>query len=407
MHDPHYETIVKNTNKPIAFLLGSYLISGLGASRCLGRNDVPVLWLDANPKQIGFLSKYCTGVLCPHPKKEEKHYLEFLLELGEKQNTKGVLFPLGDIEALAVLKNKRKLENYYWVPSSDLSITELFLNKYLFYQTLKKYHIPHATTFFPQNLSEVKTISTKITYPCLVKPSFSGYFRLVFHIKFFIAHNKKQLIQWYITAQKEHQEVMIQEVIPGDDTHMYGVNAYVDKQQQYKGLFMYHRMRGWPNTFGNGCLIENTYLPELEQIIRKVVASTTYHGIVDAEFKQDFRDTTYKLVEINPRCWMQNTFPAQCGVNILYMAYRDAIGKNVESSTTSGEQARWLFMFDDNRAAVTSIRNGELSLKEWIRSFKHLRGYGIFAKDDILPFLTFLTYALFCLVPFSIKYPLH
>jgi len=95
---------------------------------------------------------------------------------------------------------------------------------------------------------------------------------------------------------------------------------------------MYRRIREWPHCYGNGCMIESIVEPELEEITTKLVKKIGYHGIVDAEFKKDLKDNKFKIIEINPRCWMQNGFPTSCGINFPYMAYMDAIGKKFETA---------------------------------------------------------------------------
>ena len=107
------------------------------------------------------LSRYCTGIICPHPKNNRDGYIDFLLNLGKKLNHKGVLFPIGDVELLATLKNRRKLEQYYHMPIAELEVVEKFLNKRSFYKTLEKFNIPHPKTYFPRDISDVEAISKK------------------------------------------------------------------------------------------------------------------------------------------------------------------------------------------------------------------------------------------------------
>ena len=107
------------------------------------------------------------------------------------------MFPIGDIETLAILKDKSKLEKYYHIPIADLKITELMLNKYLFYQTLEKLNIEHPKTYFPKDITDLEEICKKISYPCILKPYFSAIFVINFKTKLFKVESKEQLIQLY------------------------------------------------------------------------------------------------------------------------------------------------------------------------------------------------------------------
>lgn len=380
------DKIIKTIDEPIAVILGKYTTTGLGVSRCFGEKRVPVLWFNSNPKQVGFLSKYCKGVVCPHPKNNEKEYVDFLLSVGEKLNHKGILFPTGDIEVSAILKHRIKLERYYHIPMADLKVTEILLNKQKFYQILENQKILHPRTFLPNDISELESINKEFRYPCIVKPVHSESFRLEFNTKFFKVESRQELIQEYRKATSKNQEVMIQEIIPGDATHMYGFNAYYNKAFKPNGVFMYRRIREWPPVSGNGVLIENVGLPELEEIITPLVKKINYHGIVDAEFKKDPRSGMFNLIEINPRCWMQVGLPLICGVNLPYIAYLDALGKDVKNITPKKEHAKWVFMFQDTPSSFRSMLNNDLSLKKWISSFKGKKTYAIFSKDDPVPF---------------------
>ena len=382
----NFESIITTIDEPIAFILGKYATTGLGVCRCFGRQVVPVFWLDSNSKQVGFLSKYCTGVVCPHPKYNETDYVDFLVAIGEKLLHKGVLFPIGDTEVIAILKHRIKLERYYHIPMADLKVTEILLNKQKFYQTLETQGILHPRTFFPDDVSELESISKEVRYPCIVKPVHSESFRLEFNTKFFKVESRQELIQEYRKVTSKKQEVVIQEIIPGDAKHMCGFNAYYNKNFTPNGVFMYRRIREWPPVSGNGALIENVGLPELEEIITPLVKKIKYYGIVDAEFKKDPRSGMFNLIEINPRCWMQVGLPLICGANLPYIAYLDALGKDVKNITPKKEHAKWMFMFQDTPSSLKSMINDDLSLRKWISSYKGKKAYAIFAWDDPAPF---------------------
>jgi predicted ATP-grasp superfamily ATP-dependent carboligase len=386
-----YEKTIEQSEKPIAFILGKYITGGLGVVRCLGREGVPVIWLDTNVKQIGFRSKFCDGVICPHPRYNPKEYIDLLLNIGKKLNQKGVLFPIRDIEVYLILENKSKLEKYYNIPIADLKITKKFLNKYHFYKTIEKLKIPHPKTYFSNDDTEVGKISKKIKYPCILKPCHSAAFVLDFNTKLFTANSQKELIQLYKKALSKNHEVIIQEIIPGDARNMHGLNAYYNKTSKPIGVFTYRRIREWPLKMGNGCFIESVKIPEINKIVTPLIKSIKFHGIVDAEIRRDPRDNEFKLIEINSRCWMQNSLPAKCGLNIPYIAYLDAIGKKIKTPKNIKTDIKWLFMWEDFHSSIRSILKGDLSISEWIRSYKGEKEYSILAFDDIMPFFYSLT----------------
>ena len=377
---------IKKIDEPIAFVLGRYVTGGLGAVRCLGREKIPVVWLDSDPKQYGFYSKYCNGIFCPDSKSDQKDYINCLIDIGTNLKHKGVLFPVRDIEVYTILKHRSQLEKSFHLPMANIDITEKLLNKSLFYKTLEKLGYAHAKTFFPENLSDVEQISKKIVYPCILKPYYSADFALDFKIKLFKADSQDQLIQFYKKANSRNHKVIIQEIIPGNAKCMHGFNAYFDKDNNPNGSFMYRRIREWPHEMGNGCFIESVNIPEIEEIVTSLIKKMKYYGIVDAEIRKDPRDNEFKLIEINPRCWMQSGLPAKCGANLPHIAYLDSIGEKFEKPDKIKQNVKWLFISEDIRSSIKSILNNELSILEWIRSYRGEKEYSIFAIDDPVPF---------------------
>lgn len=375
-------------NEPIAFILGIYPSSNLGAVRNLGRQGVPTVVLDTKKNQAAFFSKYTKGILCPHPKYSEENYIDFLQCLGEQLPRKGILFPTGDTETLAVLRYRNLLEKYYHFTMADYDTVNSLINKQQFYHLLEKYNIPHPKTFFPHDESDIKNVSRHLSFPCIIKPVYPTYFRLDFQTKLFIAFTPEEVFSFYAKAEEKHHEIMLQEVIPGDAEAMFGYNAYYDQKGLPHGQFMYRRIREWPLGFGNGCYIQQVQEPVLAQITTSLMRKLDYYGIVDAEFKYDSRDGIYKFIEVNPRIWMQNSFPSRYGNNLPYMAYLDAIGKHIPKNTSCNpkKNIRWVYFLEDIQSSRAALSAGTLSISQWLQAYSFHNDHAVFAWDDPFPF---------------------
>jgi predicted ATP-grasp superfamily ATP-dependent carboligase len=357
--------------------------------RNLGRQGIPTIVLDAKKNQAAFSSKYTKGIVCPHPKCHEEEYINFLVSIGEQLPLKGVLIPTGDTETLAILRHRKRLEQYYHFTMAEYETVNTLINKKRFYTLLEKQDVPHPTTFFPHDENEVKTVSTSLSYPCIVKPVYPTYFRLDFHTKLFIANSPKDLIMLYKKAHEKNHEMMFQEIIPGTADSMFGYNAYYDQASKPHGMFMYQRIREWPQNFGNGCFLRHVKEPNLEHITTPLLKSLHYYGVVDAEFKRDPRDGVFKFIEINPRVWMQNSFPTRYGCNLPYLAYQDALGNPLqdEVSHSFDESVKWVYFFEDIQSSRVMMKKKELSMHAWVQAYRFKNEHSVFAWDDPLPFL--------------------
>jgi predicted ATP-grasp superfamily ATP-dependent carboligase len=386
--NPSQEKYITRSNNPIAFILGIYPTSNLGAVRNLGRHGVPTVVLDIKKNQAAFYSKYAKGFVCPHPKYDEDAYIDFLMGLGALLPEKGVLIPTGDTETLALLRHRSQLESYYHFTMASYEKVNLFINKRLFYQFLEKHNIPHPKTYFPQDESDVKAASVELSYPCIVKPVYPTYFRFDFNTKLFIASSPQQLLSLYTKAHEKKHEVMFQEIIPGEADTMFGFNAYYDHHGTPHGMFEYQRIREWPLRFGNGCYIQHVEEPMLEDMTTSLIRKIDFYGIVDAEFKRDSRDGLFKFIEVNPRVWMQNGFPSRYGCNLPYMAYLDAVKKPLPENPliVQNHAVKWVYFLEDIQSIRAQIRNGSIQLRTILPAYNLRNEYALFTWDDPLPF---------------------
>jgi len=384
----------ENTERPIAFVFGNDAINILGAVRSFGKENIPTVVLSSKrSKQLFSFSKYCITIVCPDPKNNEKRYVSFLLNLAENLRFKGVLFPTSDIDLHVLLKHKDVLKQYFNFSVAELNVVEKLLDKSNFYSVLENEGIPHPRTFFTNNIDVLPEIVKKISFPCIIKPAHSGYFRAEFHKKFFIANSKEEVIKYYHKCTGKNLKMVIQEIIPGEATDMYGFNAYYDHNFKPHGVFMYNRIREWPVFAGNGCYIQGVRLPELEEIITTLMKKIKYYGIVDAEFKRDPRDGLFKLIEINPRIWLQNSFPTRCGCNLPHIAYMDTTEIKLEKVERIKDDIKWLDLYEDTLSAIRSITMGKLSFHELIKSYEGEKEHAIFSWDDPLPaFVSFVNF---------------
>ena len=391
----NFENVISQSDKPVAFVLGKYMTTGLSVCRCLGKYQIPIVWFDSNPKQIGFSSKYCIGKSCPDPRDNEKEYVRMLLNIGEKLGRKGILFPIGDIEVFTILKNKKDLEKYFLFPVSGLDVTDKLLNKSQFYNLLEKLKIDYPKTFFPKNLSDLKEIDKKINYPCFIKPAYSASFVVDFKTKMFFAKNRSQLNSFFKKSQSKKHIIMVQEIIPGDATHLYGFNGHSNKNSNLSCSFTSRRIREWPKKAGCACSVEACDVPELKEIIDKIIKKIKYFGIIDSDFKKDPRDGKFKLLDINPRFWMQISLPERCGINLPYISYMETLGNTIDKVYSQDDNIKWFFMIDDLRSARAGISKGDISIINWLTSLKGKKEFAIFNINDPFPMFSLIFKTMF------------
>jgi D-aspartate ligase len=372
----------------IAIVLGGGM-NGLGITRNLGRNGVHVYCVIDNVNEVIF-SRYCEKYfLIPHIRENKDVLRSFLNKLGKNLNDYAILFPTSDIHSFHLSDFKDELEDNYRVLLPISEVVKTLVDKKRLYFSLSENKVPHPATFFPESLEEIKAISKDIKYPVFIKPSISPIFHQKFGKKGFKANTEDELIYYYLLASKHRIEVGLQEVIPGPDDFIYGIAGYFDKNSFPKAFFAYRRIRGWPPTFGTNSLMESipiSNVTSIKEITECYLRKLGYHGIMEAEFKRDPRDDIFKLLEINARSWWQNSFPSKCGINIVFIAYLDSIGKELQYIENYEPGIKWAYFLNDLRSSISTSCN--MTLTDWITSLKGIKDWAFFSIDDPLPWIT-------------------
>ena len=111
----------------------------------------------------------------------------------------------------------------------------------------------------------------------------------------------------------------IQEFIPGDDSYMRVLNAYVGKDGKVKLMslrksdFEEHS----PEGIGSYAAIINTFDEALLDKVRVFLEDIGYTGFANFDMKFDFRDGEYKLFEINLRNGRSSYYVTASGHNLM------------------------------------------------------------------------------------------
>jgi predicted ATP-grasp superfamily ATP-dependent carboligase len=127
---------------------------------------------------------------------------------------------------------------------------------------------------------------------------------------------------------------------------------------------------------------------ELETAARRFISAVGFQGIVDSEFRYDPRDGVYKLLDANPRVGGNfRVFLDVGGIDVVRALYLDQTGRAVPP-VEPREGRLWVKEDSDLITFVHHRRLGELTLKTWLSSLRHVDEGAIFALRDPLPFVT-------------------
>ncbi len=367
-----------------AFLLGLFE-TGLGVARALGREGIQVDGYD-HKKDIAWYSKYVSPKLCPHPVKEEERFIKFLIDEADKSGSKPVLYVTADDFIPAIINNMSLLNRHLLINMPDSATITNVSDKYELYLTAKRHGIPVPETVKVDSAGDLDSVS-KLAYPVFVKGASSNEWREAFggSRKGFVFSSRDEFLRSSDTLLGKRVSLIVQEIIKGPDTNHYKFCGYVDKSGNLTAGFCLRKTRQTPIHFGIGCCVVSVDNPQVRQIGSDFFRAIDYSGVGSAEFKLDERDNKYKLIELNPRYWQQNSLAAACGVNFPLIQYNDLISRSDGQHFDYATGVNWLNIYSDFDSFLAYRKEGSLTFGGWLKSLKGRRVYSDWALDDIVP----------------------
>jgi predicted ATP-grasp superfamily ATP-dependent carboligase len=89
----------------------------------------------------------------------------------------------------------------------------------------------------------------------------------------------------------------------------------------YLGMTAVERWK-YPRYGGSGCWVETLHLPELHEKAERILSAIDFHGITEIPFLKD-EAGAWKMLELNPRPWLQCALPGKAGFPLLESVYDD------------------------------------------------------------------------------------
>ncbi len=370
--------------KARAFVLNVSTPNGLGVIRSLGREGVPVVAVDHDAMAPGLRSRYASPLVLPNPSTRPEQCLDGLLKEGRRLPGKGVLFPCSDAYVLFVSRYRAELGEHFEFCIPSEKVLEGMVNKRRQYDEALRIGTPIAKTFYPSNMKEVREIRDKLDYPAFIKPYYSHLWYPVFGNKGFKVHGPRELEERYAHIFPTGLEALVQSIIQGPNTNHIKVCAYYDRTGERRALFLTRKMRQNPTEFGVGTIMESFHDDELAELGLRFFEGIEYRGIGSIELKLDDRDGRYKMIELNPRLWAQNSQPTYAGVNFPLTMYNDLTGRSAPPQDYR-DGVRWIDTMEDARAFWWYRQRGRTTFGELARSWLKIDCHAHFAWDDPMP----------------------
>lgn len=366
----------------------------LGVVRTLGRRGVRVLLVSEGRKGASTFSRYVAGHHVVGDFGDTRRVLSTLAEIARaEKGGKPVLIPTADPDLLLVSEQRDVLGRSFELVTPSRDIVSQCLDKARFFHFALAAGFSIPQTWCPRDASEVEAIGRAARFPLILKPmlpptwSREPVATLVGHKKALTVHSPAELEARYRTIAELEPGLVVQDYVPGRDDRLYSLHVYMSQASEPLGWFTGRKLRTYPTYAGIGCFVESVSVPEIVADGIDMLRRIRYSGLALLQFKRDDRDGTYKLLEINPRTSSWNLLAAEAGVNLPYIAWRDAVGAPPQAPPVQRDGLRYLYFDHDVRAFWDYRKHGDITLTQWLGSLRGPKVYQLFAADDPSPFL--------------------
>ena len=368
-----------------AVVISSFTM-GLGVIRALGSNGVPVVVVQYDDNDMGYVSRHVRELVrAPNPATEEDGFIQLLLDRAPRYD-RGLLVPASDSSLVAVSKHKAVLEERYVVAATDWPVTRLFIEKRETYALAEAVGVAAPKTMVPTSLAEVERYAETALYPCLVKPSQGHLYKAAFGSKMRRVDRSDQLVNAYREATDVGLEVMLQELIPGPDGNGANYNSYRWGGGDPLVEFTARKIRGSPPELGSPRVARSEELPDVVGPGRAILQAMDFSGFSCTEFKLDARDGVWKLMEVNGRHNLSSLLAVRCGVNFPLLQYRHLIEGITPTANDYEQGVYWIDLIRDTACNVGYLRREPYRFRDYVEPYRRPHVFAIWDLHDPKPF---------------------
>jgi D-aspartate ligase len=308
-----------------------------------------------------------------------------------------VVYPTHDFQIEMLHEIYDKINHFCFLPFNNNNVIEC-MDKCVQYSYCEQLGVPYPKTkeiIRPDDIEKILSIP----FPLIIKPKKREDLKT----------NVFRSLQ--ITSEKHYQketnklksflkqgiEFIVSEIIPGDGSNIYAYVGYRNKKGLILNEWAGKKLSQYPNDFGVFSSASNQAPLEVILQGRTLLEGMDLYGINEPEFKYDYRDGKYKLMEINLRSMMWHRVGNISGVNLQYTQYLDAVNGDIEKQKQEKDKNIHFVYF---KHEIINL----LSRKGYFRVFFNnlfkcdKRSFAVFDKYDLKPFLVDILFTLRSLI---------
>ncbi len=318
-------------------------------------------------------------------------FLSTLTEFAEKHADKKILaLGCGDSYVALLSQLKDRLPANVIAPYIPFSLMDSLQQKERFYELCEKHGIDYPGTFiYKSGMDPDKDLPAELPFdfPMILKPSNPIlYWEYPFDSqeKVYTVQSRDELVSVIrsIYDAGYPDDLILQDMIPGNDEYMHVLTCYSDKKGKVKMMCLGHVLleEHTPHGKGNHAVIITESRPELMTKVKKLLEELGYIGFSNFDIKYDQRDGKYKFFEINTRQGRSNFYVTGSGINIASFPVEEYIFEKELKFTTPRREHLWMVVPQGVAKKYVREPENKAKLKKLLKEKRYVNP--VFMKGD-------------------------
>ncbi|MBI4720244.1 MAG: hypothetical protein HY770_03285, partial [Chitinivibrionia bacterium] len=338
-----------------------------GLARCFAGTGVAVYAIDTDGG-AGFLkrSKYIERVISLGCRiSPQEAFVDKLCALGrelkERHERRVLLLPSEDTGLRVCADHFGRLKEYF-VLLGDPGESDIkrFMDKGSFFNELSREapYVPRTLRF--AGFEEVHASRGDLPYPAAAKPACKDIamsFQKKLGAKLVVLRSPED-VAGKLRNIFPPEGIVVQEFIEhreGDEVCWWG---YRSRNGAVTGMTA-RELRKYPHPGGTATFMRSEHVEVLHAYAREILDRIGFRGLCEMPFLPAGRSRQYKVLELNPRPWLQIGLMHRSGFNAPLMAYREAMEADIPvPPATAREGVTWISPEYDLLRALSSGRPG-------------------------------------------------
>lgn len=315
----------------------------LATVRALGRAGHEVIVAAGQHPSLASSSRFCNAhEVCVSPGHDPDGFILDLVSIIARRQI-DVLFPMTEITTLLATGHRAALPTSCSLPFADAATIAAASDKAQVVALARELGIPAPATFVVPSAVATESIPEDLPFPVVVKPARSRIHTGSGWISTGVSYAADRAVLQDCLEQIPAAAfpVLVQERIEGPGR---GLFACFDRGRPV-AWFAHRRLREKPPSGGVSVLCESTAIdPVALDYANRLLGRLGWHGVAMVEFKEDRRNGSMRLMEINARFWGSLQLAIDAGVDFPCILAELAAGQPPEASPgyRLGVRSRWL-----------------------------------------------------------------